>query len=61
MRTCVPSGRLCTRGPKVALALVAGALLVGAATLAAAQTPSTPFVPYFGKNNIHYDNFAWHI
>ena len=26
--------------------------------LAAAQTP---FVPYFGKNNIHYDKFEWHI
>ncbi len=21
----------------------------------------TPFVPYFGKNNIHYDTFDWHI
>ena len=21
----------------------------------------TPFVPYFGKNRIHYDNFEWHI
>ena len=27
----------------------------------AAQTPSTPFVPYFGKNRIHYDKFEWHI
>ena len=26
--------------------------------MAAAQTP---FVPYFGKNKIHYDNFEWHI
>ena len=26
--------------------------------MAAAQTP---FVPYFGKNNIHYDKFEWHI
>ena len=26
--------------------------------MAAAQTP---FVPYFGKNRIHYDNFEWHI
>jgi hypothetical protein len=33
-------------------------LLTGAASLASAQTP---FVPYFGKNNIHYDNFDWHI
>ena len=21
----------------------------------------TPFVPYFGKNHIHYDKFEWHI
>src|SRR5687767_7872949 len=21
----------------------------------------TQFVPYFGKNNIHYDRFDWHI
>src|SRR3712207_50353 len=21
----------------------------------------TPFVPYFGKNSIHYDRFDWHI
>ena len=21
----------------------------------------TPMVPYFGKNNIHYDKFDWHI
>jgi hypothetical protein len=32
--------------------------LVGFGGYAAAQTP---FVPYFGKNNIHYDRFDWHI
>jgi hypothetical protein len=32
--------------------------LVGFSGYAAAQTP---FVPYFGKNNIHYDRFDWHI
>ncbi len=26
-----------------------------------AASAQTPFVPYFGKNNIHYDNFDWHI
>jgi hypothetical protein len=61
MRTRVPSGRIPARGPVIALALCVGVLLVGAASLASAQTPSTPFVPYFGKNNIHYDNFDWHI
>jgi len=33
-------------------------VLVGFSGYAAAQTP---FVPYFGKNNIHYDRFDWHI
>src|ERR1700682_470463 len=41
-----------------ALAWFVAALLLGSTTLAAAQTP---FVPYFGKNNIHYDKFDWHI
>ena len=34
------------------------ALVAGLATAAAAQTQ---MVPYFGKNNIHYDKFEWHI
>ena len=34
------------------------AALVGQARAAAAQTQ---MVPYFGKNNIHYDKFEWHI
>src|SRR5688572_4381984 len=42
--------------------LFAGLLLilwtVGAAADASAQTQ---FVPYYGKNQIRYDNFAWHI
>ena len=33
-------------------------LICGHASVAAAQTP---FVPYFGKNRIHYDTFEWHI
>ncbi len=40
------------------LALVTAAVLIAYASVAAAQTP---FVPYFGKNRIHYDNFEWHI
>ena len=32
--------------------------LIGQASVVSAQTP---FVPYFGKNNIHYDKFDWHI
>jgi hypothetical protein len=37
---------------------VAVALLTVHAGAAAAQTS---MVPYFGKNNIHYDKFEWHI
>jgi hypothetical protein len=33
-------------------------MALGHARFVAAQTP---FVPYFGKNNIHYDRFDWHI
>ena len=43
------------------LALGLGAatlLLVGHAGPAAAQTG---FIPYFGKNNIHYDTFEWQV
>src|ERR1051325_8312713 len=38
--------------------LMVAAILAGGVATAAAQTP---FVPYFGKNNIHYDKFDWHI
>src|ERR1700674_1619271 len=54
MRMRLPSLAL---GPS-ALAWFVAAVLLGQATVAAAQTP---FVPYFGKNNIHYDTFDWHI
>jgi hypothetical protein len=42
------------------LALAVVTVLVGAgyAQVASAQTP---MVPYFVKNNIHYDRFDWHI
>ncbi len=39
--------------------VVAAALLLSA--LAGTAAAQTPFVPYFGKNNIHYDNFEWNI
>ncbi len=57
MRMRVPSRRMPARGPLVALALSVVVLLTGAVSASA----QTPFVPYFGKNNIHYDNFDWHI
>ncbi|MBI3402532.1 MAG: PD40 domain-containing protein [Acidobacteria bacterium] len=48
-----------TRVPLSPLATIACALLVaGFARAAAAQTS---MVPYFGKNNIHYDKFEWNI
>ena len=38
------------------------AILRGAADRPAAPAAAqTPFVPYFGKNNIHYDTFDWQI
>jgi hypothetical protein len=37
---------------------LAAAALLGSAAVAAAQTP---LVPYFGKNNVHYDSFDWSI
>ena len=53
MRTRVP---LPIRYSSVGL-LVAW-LVSGLATTAAAQTQ---MIPYFGKNNIHYDKFEWYI
>ena len=35
-------------------------ILVAASTIEA-QTPATPYVPYFGKNQIRYTDFKWHI
>src|SRR4051794_32088813 len=44
--------------PTRLIAGLAAVLLCGHATLAGAQTA---MVPYFGKNNPHYDKFEWHI
>jgi len=48
-----------TRVPLSPIATVACALLV--AGFARVATAQTSMVPYFGKNNIHYDKFEWHI
>ena len=48
--------RSVARRPVAAAAFVAA--LVLAPSLALAQTP---FIPYFGKNQIRYDNFDWQI
>jgi hypothetical protein len=58
MRMRVPSRRTPARGPLVAVALSVVLCLVGSATVASAQYQ---MIPYYGKNNIHYDNFDWHI
>ena len=44
---------------RAALALVAAAIVFVFAPLDAFA--QTPMVPYFGKNQIRYDNFRWHI
>src|SRR5258708_32236039 len=54
MRTRVPPP---TFGPSVLAALIA-ILLASSGSIVTAQTP---FIPYFGKNKIHYDTFEWHI
>src|SRR5881628_2665219 len=46
------------RVPSLAPFALAFVVAVGHSAAAIAQTP---FVPYFGKNNIHYDKFDWHI
>jgi hypothetical protein len=58
MRMRLPSRRRPARGSLVALGLLVVLACVGWAGVVSAQTP---FVPYFGKNNIHYDRFDWHI
>jgi hypothetical protein len=54
MRTRVPSFAV-----RISLLALAGAVLAG--VMAAPAAAQTPFVPYFGKNLIHYDRFDWHI
>jgi len=46
--------------PRVSLVVtvLVAVLVAGWSAQVAAQTP---FVPYFGKNNIHYDKFDWRI
>jgi hypothetical protein len=41
--------------------LLSAAAVVFAALYATELAAQTPFVPYFGKNRIRYDNFQWHI
>ena len=40
------------------VAVLAAVLVTGWTAQMSAQTP---YVPYFGKNNVHYDKFDWQI
>jgi hypothetical protein len=55
--------RRCTTGAcRAALvAVLLAAAVGGLARSAGAQTSATGFVPYFGKNLVHYGNFDWQI
>src|SRR5437667_7338374 len=53
MRTRVPPSAFAPS----AVAWLTAAILVAGAGIGAAQPP---MVPYFGKNNIHYDHFQWY-
>jgi hypothetical protein len=57
MRMRVPPCRQSVFGPLSPILLVLLLILGHAGSLAA----QTSMVPYFGKNNIHYDTFDWHI
>ena len=50
-----------TRVPLVSPATVAAATLLLLLTGGAPAAAQTSLVPYFGKNNIHYDKFRWMI
>ena len=45
------------------LPILVGSSIMALAALAmpAPVTAQTPFVPYFGKNRVHYNKFEWHI
>jgi hypothetical protein len=53
---------LAARGPArrslAAIVLLSAGLVASHASVGYAQTS---FIPYYGKNNIHYDRFDWHI
>src|SRR5690349_17308322 len=55
MNICTPSRFLVSRLLVVGVAALS---VLGAPGIASAQTE---FVPYFGKNQIRYDNFKWQI
>ncbi|HXE81321.1 MAG TPA: hypothetical protein VNK41_11250, partial [Vicinamibacterales bacterium] len=56
MRTRILRGE--GEGTRLAVLLLTTLCVSGAASTAAAQTP---YFPYYGKNQVRYDNFNWHI
>ena len=50
-----------TPPPSPVFVVFAAAVAIVAAGLAVPASAQTPLVPYFGKNNIHYDKFDWKI
>src|SRR6266566_3590643 len=58
MRTRVPPLFSAPVSLTITLIALLALFVGGSASVATAQTS---MVPYFGKNNIHYDRFDWHI
>jgi len=46
---------------RISLVAALSLMMVGSALLAAPASAQTPFVPYFGKNQIRFFNFEWKI
>jgi hypothetical protein len=62
--TAVSVGSSAAQSPPTPLALCQanqGMIAAFEATRAGKVFAQTGFFPYYGKNNIHYDNFGWHI
>ena len=61
MRLRLPSRDPSTSSAAFRLPLIAAALVAFVAGFAAGAAAQTQYIPYFGKNNIHYDQFNWFI
>jgi WD40 repeat protein len=61
LHTSAPSLRSSSRSSMCRRATVMIFVGLAAATWVQSAVAQTSLVPYFGKNNIHYDKFEWHI
>jgi hypothetical protein len=61
MRMRVPHRGPSAFGPPARFVLLVGLIVFLGLGHARTLFAQTPFVPYFGKNNIRYDTFDWHI